>query len=209
MENGVSGTPVGVGSQQGPRSILRGIKRSKQETARHLANHPGRGEPELRRAATELGLAWEASPPIDRWYPDLVFRPVKLIIEVDGAVHFQALQIYKDKRKDEALRNKGWTVVRVWAGDARKRPREVLLGAFTRAFGLGNEEAAMAKCRASRTPKSHKKFKKHKERVGPQYLPGRAEARASAECRLRLEFQQKAVQRYAAVTTGPKRRLVT
>lgn len=136
--------PLRSGAKKGPPVS------NKRERSKYLADNPGRGERELRAAATTLGLTFECSPPIDRWFPDLVFRGAKLIVEVDGAYHFDPAQVAKDTAKDRTLRRAGWRVVRVWAVDAKRSPMDVLLGAFTQAFGLGEEETAMARCKGPR-----------------------------------------------------------
>lgn len=153
MRDSNTAAPLRSGAKKGPR-----LPKTKEETAKYLAAHPGRGERPLRRVADQLGLTYETSPPILRWFPDLVFRGAKLIIEVDGGYHFKPQQIAKDRNKDQALRAAGWKVVRVWAGDAEKRPLDILWGAFTTAFGLGAEEAAMNLCRG---PRKVKRTKKH------------------------------------------------
>ena len=143
--------PVRSGARKGPR--LPGTP-NKRAISYGLAKNPGKGERELWAAARKLGVAFDVSPPILHWYPDMVFRPVKLIIEVDGGYHFTGHQVAKDNRKDRELAKRGWKVIRVWADDAKKYPDIVFWGAFTQAFGLGNEEDMMAKCKGQ--PKAPK-----------------------------------------------------
>lgn len=189
------------GAQKGPRL-------SKYETSRYLANHPGQGERPLRRAADALGLSYETSPPVLHWYPDLVFRKIKLIVEVDGGHHFDKEQIVKDKIKDKALKKKGWTVIRVWSGDAKRDPSAVLYGAFTRAFGVGAEEDAMNQCRGPvRKLKPPGKPKPPNKRVRTkieleQKLADRKREQAQARRQRNKEFDLLARERYEERLNG-------
>lgn len=138
--------------------------------SRELRDRPGQGERELQREAARLGLAYEVSPPMLRWYPDLVFPGVNLIVEVDGRYHWGAAQQRKDAVKDRALSKAGWRVVRVWAEDAVKRPAEVLAGAFVMGLGIGHD--GLARCRAKATPAPRvRKPKKPKRHPPPKPVP--------------------------------------
>lgn len=115
-------------------------KRAKESFQQKLINNPGQGERELRQEAKRRGLGFKSSPPVCGYYPDLVFRWCKLIIEVDGGYHWSKEQRVKDAAKDKLLKKKGWKVIRVWASDAKARPSEVFEGAFVQAFGVGHDK---------------------------------------------------------------------
>jgi len=123
-------------------------------TANKLRRNPGRGERELQQVAQKWRLRYWVSQPIAGYFPDLTFYDCRLIVEVDGGIHWKDFQQRHDNEKDRKLRSAGWTVIRVWSVDAVANPETVLFGAFTRAFGIGNEHDAMQRCmRAVEKPK--------------------------------------------------------
>lgn len=58
---------------------------------------------------------------------DLVCKPLQLVVEIDGYHHFQDADAYRrDRRKDQALQQQGYMVVRVLADDVVRRLEDVL-----------------------------------------------------------------------------------
>jgi hypothetical protein len=58
---------------------------------------------------------------------DLLSRPWKLVVEIDGYHHFQNADAYRrDRRKDQALQEQGYMVVRVLAVDVVQRLETIL-----------------------------------------------------------------------------------
>ncbi len=58
---------------------------------------------------------------------DLVARPLKLVIEIDGYYHFQEPESYRrDRRKDLELQKRGYLVLRILAADVVERLEELL-----------------------------------------------------------------------------------
>lgn len=70
----------------------------------------------LARALTKARVPFSAHRHVDRFEVDFVLDPF-VAVEVDGYVHCQVDVVYKDRRKNEALRRLGWRVVR-FTGDA-------------------------------------------------------------------------------------------
>jgi very-short-patch-repair endonuclease len=71
---------------------------------------------------------------------DLLWREIKLIVEVDGyRFHSSRVRFQSDRRRHAILQTAGYTVVRVSAGEVETEPHAVLariaqvIGALTRA----------------------------------------------------------------------------
>lgn len=72
----------------------------------------------------------ELDIPFDGWgrmEVDFVCKTAKLVIELDGAQHFNSLEAYrKDRRKDALLQENGYIVLRFLTEDLGKHLDEVL-----------------------------------------------------------------------------------
>ncbi|WP_218611310.1 endonuclease domain-containing protein [Pseudonocardia sp. KRD291] len=74
------------------------------------------------------GIAgWECAFPADGYLVDVAFPAAGVAIEVDGwAWHMDAGRAAADKRRQNVLVRRGWTVLRYTWHDLRGRPRVVL-----------------------------------------------------------------------------------
>lgn len=64
------------------------------------------------RARRFLGLKFRRQKPVGNYIVDFVCLSPKLIVEVDGGQHSDQLDY--DTRRDQWLRNEGFTVLRFW-----------------------------------------------------------------------------------------------
>ncbi len=95
---------------------LRVGSRSPKETQlRRLLVAAGLPEPEINGDIHDADGRWIAEC-------DLVYRACRVVIEYEGAGHFEKRQGRKDIRKYELLRALGWTVVRVVQDDLEDPP---------------------------------------------------------------------------------------
>ena len=62
--------------------------------------------------ASYLGVPFRRERPIGRFIADFVCLPLKLVIEVDGATHFEVETKVKDKQKDKELNEMGFEILR-------------------------------------------------------------------------------------------------
>jgi uroporphyrinogen-III synthase len=94
------------------------------ELARHLRRQATAAEKlawELLRARRCEGMKFKLHEPLGELIVDLYCRELKLVIELDGAVHDEPEQAAKDRLRTEELEVLGVTVVRgpnKWVGSA-------------------------------------------------------------------------------------------
>jgi len=60
--------------------------------------------------------------PVGPYFADFLCREKRLVIEVDGSQHAGS---HYDERRDEFMRNKGYSVIRVWNGDVVRERESV------------------------------------------------------------------------------------
>jgi len=94
-------------------------------TNRHASNETGFGwqvrnklapsypESIAIRILKELNIKYEREMQIDRYFADFAIHSKMIIIEIDGQQHNKPERIKIDKRKDNLLKEKGWTVYRI------------------------------------------------------------------------------------------------
>jgi very-short-patch-repair endonuclease len=69
-------------------------------------------------------LAWKAEHRVSRWTIDLAFPDLMLAVELDGVYwHSRPKQIEKDRIRDAALRERGWTVLRIPMEEGATAPK--------------------------------------------------------------------------------------
>ena len=94
--------------------------------------------PEVALAAIldRTGVAYERQVGLMWWVADFLVRPMGLVLEADGDYwhanpagypvdRLNALQramVKRDRRRDAAMRARGWTVLRFWESDLLERP---------------------------------------------------------------------------------------
>jgi very-short-patch-repair endonuclease len=66
--------------------------------------------------------------PIGPYVADFCCAAAKLVIEVDGAAHTEDTQIAHDQRRDADMRELGYSVLRIPAGDVLRDVDEVVQG---------------------------------------------------------------------------------
>ncbi|WP_376701907.1 DUF559 domain-containing protein [Mesorhizobium sp. ISC25] len=120
------------------------MARAKPETERGpAADVPSRRSPEKVARARELrhgdnpaeatlwnelkakrlgGHKFVRQMPIGPYFADFACRSERLIVELDGSQHAESTY---DRRRDEFMRGKGFSVVRFWNVDVLKKPRSV------------------------------------------------------------------------------------
>ena len=96
--------------------------------SRQLRNHSTLGEillwQQLRAAQT--GYTFNRQKPLDRYIVDFYCKPLKLVIEVDGAYHFETSQKVKDAERQQVLQNIGLSFLR-FEDEAVKKDMPVVL----------------------------------------------------------------------------------
>ena len=86
------------------------------------------------RAHRLNGASFRRQAPIGPFIVDFVCRDARLIIEIDGAQHFEAEHEKRDARRDEYLRAKGYRVLRFNNHDVMTN-RQGALEAISTALG--------------------------------------------------------------------------
>jgi very-short-patch-repair endonuclease len=69
------------------------------------------------RAHRLMGLGFRRQLPISGYIVDFACPEKKLVIEIDGSHHGEALQAEADRTRDATLQSLGWTVLRFWNDD--------------------------------------------------------------------------------------------
>ncbi len=69
--------------------------------------------------------------PMGPYFADFAQRQFRLVVEVDGSQHVDSAY---DRRRDEFMRQQGYSVLRVWSGDVL-RDREMVCETILRALG--------------------------------------------------------------------------
>lgn len=72
---------------------------------------------------------WEQEYPYKRYSLDFAFPDKKINVEIDGSTHNLETVIYKDRIRDETLKNDGWIVYRI-SSEKLKRDFEKIVGDF-------------------------------------------------------------------------------
>jgi very-short-patch-repair endonuclease len=79
----------------------------------------------------ELGEPYESQRRMDRWVPDFVIEPRKLVIECDGSYwHSLPAAIDRDRRKDEWMVVNGYRIVRLTEDEIRADSRSAVIAAL-------------------------------------------------------------------------------
>ena len=60
--------------------------------------------------------------PIGPYFADFACRAAKLVVELDGSQHAESDY---DRRRDEVMREEGYSILRVWSHEALKQTRSV------------------------------------------------------------------------------------
>jgi very-short-patch-repair endonuclease len=68
------------------------------------------------------GFKFVRQMPIGPYFADFACRSVKLVIELDGSQHADSAY---DRRRDEFMRARGYSVLRFWSSDVVKQMRGV------------------------------------------------------------------------------------
>ncbi len=78
--------------------------------SRELRNHSTLGEVLLwkkLRAGSMKGYTFNRQKPLGKYIVDFYFKPLHLVIEVDGGYHFEKAQQVKDKERQSVLEDMG------------------------------------------------------------------------------------------------------
>ncbi|GLK59262.1 endonuclease [Azotobacter vinelandii] len=94
------------------RALRRGMTEAEQRLWYHL------------RAHRFLGLKFRRQAPLGRYIVDFVCMELRLIVELDGGQH--AGQVAYDRRRDDWLRERDFTVLRFWNHQALQQTEAVL-----------------------------------------------------------------------------------
>ena len=122
LRRGLTADALAVALHLGAGS--RGIRQAREVLALSDANAESPGESWLRLVVVQGGLPYpELQIPIDthlgRKYVDLGWRELQVAVEFDGRVKYEtasggaSLAFYDEKRRQDALEELGWVVVRV------------------------------------------------------------------------------------------------
>lgn len=106
--------------------------------ARALRNHGTDGERRLWRGLRHEQLGghkFRRQYPLAGYIVDFVCIPARLVVELDGGQHLDALAY--DERRTETLRREGYRVLRFWNDDVLLRTDDVVAEIF-RVLGWGH-----------------------------------------------------------------------
>ncbi|MBZ9849957.1 DUF559 domain-containing protein [Mesorhizobium sp. CA14] len=141
------------------------VARAKPETERGAAYQPSRRSPEKIARARALrsgdnqaeailwnelkarrlgGYKFVRQMPIGPYFADFACRSEKLIVELDGSQHADSSY---DRRRDEFMRGKGFSVLRFWSFDVLKNKRSVCETIFAALEGRLAEDVVAADLR--------------------------------------------------------------
>ena len=68
------------------------------------------------------GYKFVRQMPIGPYFADFACRSGKLVVELDGSQHVESAY---DRRRDEFMRDEGFSVLRFWSADVVKQTRSV------------------------------------------------------------------------------------
>jgi very-short-patch-repair endonuclease len=97
--------------------------KSLKEFSRKLRNHSTLGEVLLwkqLRAGQMLGYTFNRQKPLSHYIVDFYCKPLRLVIEVDGAYHFEEARKLKDAERQKALEELGLYFLRFQDEEVRK-----------------------------------------------------------------------------------------
>jgi very-short-patch-repair endonuclease len=77
------------------------------------------------------GVGFRRQTPIGRYVVDFVSHRMRLIVELDGSQHGLHANIERDRRRDEWLKSRGYTMLRFWNNEVLTN----LDGVLTTIFG--------------------------------------------------------------------------
>ncbi len=95
---------------------MRGLRILETDRARELRRSETAAEAKLwvkLRGRGLKGFKFNRQVSIGPYFADFVFRDEKLIVEVDGATHGTEEEIAVDKRRSDALTERGYRILRV------------------------------------------------------------------------------------------------
>jgi very-short-patch-repair endonuclease len=78
------------------------------------------------RAGTMMGYTFNRQKPLDRYIVDFYCKPLKLVIEIDGAYHFEPEQRIKDNHRQQLLEQMGLHFLRFTEQQVRQDMEVVL-----------------------------------------------------------------------------------
>jgi len=94
-----------------------------KEFSRKLRNHSTLGEILLwkqLRAGSMMDYTFNRQKPLDRYIVDFYCKPLNLVIEIDGAYHFEPEQRVKDAERQKFLEEMGLYFLRFTDQEIRK-----------------------------------------------------------------------------------------
>jgi very-short-patch-repair endonuclease len=97
--------------------------RNLKEFSRKLRNHSTLGEILLwkrLRAGSMKGYTFNRQKPLSNYIVDFYCKPLKLVIEVDGAYHYWEKQKLKDKERQQVIEKMGLHFLRFHDEQVRK-----------------------------------------------------------------------------------------
>lgn len=100
-----------------------------KEFSRQLRNHSTLGEILLWKRLRAGGMrkyTFNRQKPLDRYIVDFYCKPLNLVIEVDGAYHYEPAQILIDRERQDILEGMGLHFLRFSEQEIRKDMEVVL-----------------------------------------------------------------------------------
>jgi very-short-patch-repair endonuclease len=110
--------------------MSRRVEYDRTQRARALRNNPTTHERKLWTLLSRLRPKFTRQLPVGPYYADFACRQAKLIVELDGSQHAES---ERDQRRDEFLREEGWSIVRIWNNDLDGNPDGVFQTIVNRA----------------------------------------------------------------------------
>ena len=89
-----------------------------------------------RACASREGPTFRRQHAIGRYVADFYCSAARLVIEIDGAVHTEDRQIAHDERRDAYMRELGYEVLRVSAGEIMRNADEAADGVVLAALAF-------------------------------------------------------------------------
>lgn len=78
------------------------------------------------RAGQYRGYDFNRQKPLDNYIADFYCKKLDLVIEIDGISHSSAEAVEKDKKRDEAMKKYGLTVMRIKDIQVKRKMHAVL-----------------------------------------------------------------------------------
>ena len=111
-------------------AMSRRVPLDQTQRARAMRNGATRHERKLWSMVSRLRPKFTRQLAIGPYIADFACRQARMVVELDGSQHADSKS---DRLRDEALRQEGWTVLRIWNNELDENPEGVFQAIVDRA----------------------------------------------------------------------------